>query len=145
MCRAGQGQRHYAMVLAKDISAANLNGECRWLGTNRFAIVQTLGPLSCPFPPVCNFTPSNEVKRYSRQEAGGAGPPPAKSTRPRQSLTVARLKHISALTPSLSLRPPASKFEIIICAFCTKPSIVKFSYSQILPNSSKSKWVRDPD
>ena len=26
---AGQGQRHYAMVLAKDISAADLNGECR--------------------------------------------------------------------------------------------------------------------
>ena len=26
---AGQGQRHYAMALAKDISAADLNGECR--------------------------------------------------------------------------------------------------------------------
>ena len=40
-------------------------------GTNGFAIVQTLGPPSCPFPPVCNFTSSNEVKRYRRQERGG--------------------------------------------------------------------------
>ena len=109
MCRAGQGQRHYAMVLTKNISAANLNGECRWLGTNGFAIVQTLGPPSCPFPPVCNFTPSNEVKRYSRQEAGGQGRPTTSKVNTTQTISDSCTAQAHFCADSLPLSPTPSQ------------------------------------
>ena len=133
MCRAG------STTLCNGIGKRYLCCRSKWgmpmTGTNGFAIVQTLGPLSCPFPPVCNFTSSNEVKRYRRQGAGGGGrqgrPTTSKvNTTQTISDSCTAQAHFCADSLPLSLRPPASKSS---SAFCTEPSIVKFSYSQILP------------
>ena len=118
-------------------------------GTNGFAIVQTLGPLSCPFPPVCNFTSSNEVKRYRRQGAGGGGRqgrPTTSKVNTTQTISDSCTAQAHFCADSLPLSPtPSQQIRNHHLHFALSPVLSNSYKVKFYLYSSKSKWVRDPD